>query len=213
MIAVIPIRSGSKGIPDKNIKALNGKPLIWWTLNALEQSQVDRVIVATDAPYIELLERFPFSKLEIYHRDPKNAQDTSSTEAVLLEVIQALDIDDDVMLVQATSPLTSAEDFNKGIALYADYDSILSVVEQKRFIWNANGTPSNYDYKQRPRRQEFDGYFVENGAFYINHSGNILQDENRLSGRIGLCEMPERTYFEIDSLDDWTVIESILKNS
>ena len=212
MIAIVPIRSGSKGIINKNIQLLNGHPLVWWVLNSIEKSKVEKVIVATDFPYLDLIKRFNFSKLELYLRDPKNSRDTSSTEDVLIEVINKLNIVDDIILVQATSPLTSFEDINRGLELYTNYDSVLSVVRQKRFIWNENGTPFNYDFRNRPRRQEFDGYYVENGAFYINHSENILLNKNRLSGNIGLYEMSEQTYYEIDSQEDWGIIESIMRN-
>ena len=95
--------------------------------------------------------------------------------------------------------------------MYKNYDSILSVVNQKRFIWDSRGKSLNYNYKKRPRRQNFEGYFVENGAFYINSSKNILKYKNRLSGKIGLCEMDEKTYYEIDSHNDWEIIENLIK--
>jgi CMP-N-acetylneuraminic acid synthetase len=212
MIAIVPIRSGSKGIPNKNIKILAGKPLVWWVLNSLEQSKVNKIIVPTDPEYKQIIKNFKFSKLEIYNRNKKNSTDVSSTEDVLLETISNLKLVDDIMLVQSTSPLTTFKDINEGIKLYNNYDSILSVVKQKRFIWNSEGKSLNYNYRLRPRRQDWGGYFVENGAFYINHSSNILRDENRLSGKIGLCEMGEKTYYEIDSLDDWEIVENLIKN-
>lgn len=211
MIAIVPIRSGSKGIPNKNIKLLAGKPLIWWVLNALENSNVNEVIVAVDKEYIDLIRSFSFSKVKMYIRDPKNSRDTSSTEDVLIEVINNLNIEDDILLAQATSPLTTSNDFNNGIELYKKYDSILSVVNQKRFIWNSQGKSLNYDYTKRPRRQDWDGYLVENGAFYISNPTLILESENRISGNIGLYKMDEKTYYEIDSEDDWKIIENLIK--
>lgn len=211
MIAIVPIRSGSKGIPNKNIKLLAGKPLVWWVLNALENSNVDQIIVATDEEYMELISELEISKKITYVRDLKNSKDKSSTEDVLIEVINNLQINDDIMLVQATSPLTTSNDINNGIELYKNFDSIVSVVKQKRFIWDKNGVAINYDINNRPRRQDWEGYYVENGAFYINHSSNILKDKNRLSGKIGCSIMDDKTYFEIDSEDDWDVIENLIK--
>lgn len=211
MIAIVPIRSGSKGIPNKNIKLLAGKPLIWWVLNALENSNVDKIIVALDKEYIDLIRSFSFSKVKMYLRDPKNSRDTSSTEDVLIEVINNLKIEDDILLAQATSPLTTSNDFNGGIELYKKYDSILSVVNQKRFIWDNKGISVNYNYRNRPRRQDWDGYLVENGAFYISNYARILESENRISGNIGLYKMDEKTYYEIDSEDDWKIIENLIK--
>jgi len=211
MIAVVPIRSGSKGIPNKNVKLLGTKPLVWWVLNALESSNVSKVIIATDPEYQNIINKFGFSKVITYVRNPKNSQDTSTTEDVLLEVINQLNLDTDIILVQATSPLLTSNDINGGIKLYREYDSVLSVVNQKRFLWDKNG-PINYDYRNRPRRQDWDGFFVENGAFYINSSNNILKYKNRLSGNIGLYEMDEKTYYEIDSINDWNIVEAINKN-
>ena len=211
MVAIIPIRSGSKGIPNKNIKLLAGKPLIWWVLSALENSNVDKIIVALDREYIDLIRSFSFSKVKMYLRDPKNSRDTSSTEDVLIEVINNLNIEDDILLAQATSPLTTSNDFNGGIKLYKKYDSILSVVNQKRFIWDSKGISVNYNYRNRPRRQDWDGYLVENGAFYISNYALILESENRISGNIGLYKMDEKTYYEIDSEDDWKIIENLIK--
>ena len=211
MVAIVPIRSGSKGIPNKNIKLLVGKPLIWWVLNALENSNVDKIIVALDKEYIDIVKSFSFSKVKIYLRDPKNSRDISSTEDVLIEVINNLNIKDDILLAQATSPLTTSNDFNGGIELYKKYNSILSVVNQKRFIWNNQGMPVNYNYKNRPRRQDWEGYLVENGAFYISNSTNILESKNRISGNIGLYKMDEKTYYEIDSEDDWKIIKNLIE--
>ena len=86
----------------------------------------------------------------------------------------------------------------------------------KRFCWKTDGSsfqPINYDYLNRPRRQEFDGYLVENGAFYINSRKGLLADGCRLSGKVGTYEMPEETYFEIDEPSDWIVIEHLLRRS
>jgi len=210
MIAIVPIRAGSKGIPDKNIKLLNGKPLVWWVLDALQNSNVDQIIVATDKKYKNLIQGFDM-KLTTYIRDPKNSKDESSTEDVLIEVITNLNLNNDIILVQATSPLTTSTDINNGIEMYKEFDSVLSVVKQKRFIWHRNGSPLNYSTSNRPRRQDWDGYYVENGAFYINHSSKILKDNNRLSGNIGCSIMNDKTYFEIDSEDDWEIVENIIK--
>lgn len=212
MIAIVPIRAGSKGIPNKNIKLLGGKPLVWWVLNALKNSNVNQIIVATDKEYMNLISEFGMGVIT-YARDSKNSKDESSTEDVLIEIINNLKLDDDVMLVQATSPLTTSDDINNGIKLYKEFDSVLSVVEQKRFIWHKDGVPMNYNTSDRPRRQDWGGYYVENGAFYINHSSNILKDNNRLSGNIGCSVMNDKTYFEIDSEDDWKIIESIINES
>ena len=216
VIAFIPVRGGSKSIPLKNIKPFCGKPLVCWNIEALEQCRpIDRIIVATDSVEIEnVVRERHYSKTEIYRRLPENASDTASTESVMLEYIDAKKMPEETVfiLVQATSPLTQTEHFIGAMDLYESgaYDSILTCVRNRRFFWNADGTSLNYDYRNRPRRQEFDGMFMENGAFYINTVGNILRDKNRLSGKIGIYEMPEYTSIEIDEPDDWTILEQLM---
>ena len=116
-------------------------------------------------------------------------------------------------LVQATSPLVRSIDFDKAYAQYKKeaYDSLLTCVRTKRFFWKDDFTPLNYDYKHRPRRQDFNGILLENGAFYINTVKNILEQKNRLTGNIGIYEMEEFTAVEIDEDDDWIIAEKLMK--
>ena len=216
-IAFIPVRGGSKSIPLKNIKHFCGKPLVYWTVKALENCcNVDKVVVATDSLEIKnTVKQFGFQKVEIYDRDQQNAQDSSSTESVMLEYISKANLqeDDVFMLVQATSPLTESKHFVEALDLYSknEYDSLLTCVRNYRFFWNQDGTSLNYDYKNRPRRQDFDGMLMENGAFYINSVKNIIKTKNRVSGKIGIYEMPEYTATEIDEPDDWLILENLMK--
>jgi len=122
--------------------------------------------------------------------------------------------DSDVfMLVQATSPLTRTQDFDGALEKYSESgkDSLLTVVRTKRFFWDEEGSPLNYDFNNRPRRQDFDGLLIENGAFYINRVSNIRQAKNRLSGEVCYYEMPEYTSIEIDENHDWLIAEQLMR--
>lgn len=217
VVAFIPVRGGSKSIPLKNIKSFCGKPLVYWNLIALEQAEeVDRIVVATDSDEIaDVVQQFHLSKVVVYRRSQENATDTASTESVMLEYIKHSnpDVSENFILVQATSPLTSSAHFSEAIRLYKknNWDSLLTCVRIKRFFWNENGTPANYDYQKRPRRQDFNGELMENGAFYISTVGRILESGNRLSGKIGIYEMPEYTAVEIDEPDDWPYAELLMR--
>lgn len=217
VIAFIPVRGGSKSIPLKNIKLFCGKPLVCWNIEALgECPAVDEIIVATDSDKIEeVVVSRHYNKTKVYRRSAENACDTASTESVMLEYINyaKLPAEDVFMLVQATSPLTETIHFTEALEMYGkgEHDSILTCVRNYRFFWNADGTSMNYDYRNRPRRQNFDGMLMENGAFYINKVGTILESGNRLSGHIGIYEMPEYTATEIDEPDDWIVLENLMR--
>ena len=215
-IAFIPVRCGSKSIPFKNIKEFCGKPLVYWNLEALQNSiNIDKIFVATDCEEIKsVVNSFEFSKVKVYDREAQNAEDTASTESVMLEFInkQNFKHNDLFFLVQATSPLTQTKDFDEAINTLKNQnaDSLLTCVRTKRFYWNDDGTPYNYDYKNRPRRQDFDGMMMENGAFYINTIANIKKDQNRLSGKVAIHKMEEFTSVEIDEEDDWIIAEKLM---
>jgi YrbI family 3-deoxy-D-manno-octulosonate 8-phosphate phosphatase len=216
-IAFIPVRGGSKSIPFKNIKSFCGKPLVCWNIEALENCPlVDEIVIATDSYEIEnVILSQSYKKITIYRRSAENACDTASTESVMLEYINYAHLNETnvFMLVQATSPLTESKHFTEALTLYSqkEYDSLLTCVRNFRFFWNEDGTSLNYDYCNRPRRQDFAGMLMENGAFYINTVKNILENKNRLSGHIGIYEMPEYTATEIDEPDDWIVLENLMR--
>ena len=116
------------------------------------------------------------------------------------------------ILVQATSPLTETDDFNKAMKQYhkENADSLLTCTISKRFFWNRDGSSINYDFKNRPRRQDFDGLLMENGAFYINTIANIKKNKNRLSGKISIYIMEEFKAVDIDEEDDWIIAEKAM---
>lgn len=216
-IAFIPVRGGSKSIPLKNIKLINNRPLVYWVLDAaVECNYIDEVVVFSDSEQIKkVVAEYSNNKIKVVERSEESASDTASTEFAMLEYANNNTFDT-ITLIQATSPLLKKEDLDKGFELYQQegIDSVLSVVNQKRFIWESldgKGKSKNYDFKKRPRRQEFSGYMVENGAFYITSRELLLETKNRLAGNIGLVEMSEETYFEIDEPLDWIIVEELLK--
>ena len=219
IVAFIPVRGGSKSIPLKNIRLINGRPLVYWTLDAAAGCrEVDMVVVSTDSDDIRrVVEKYDSDKIIIIDRSEEVSTDTASTESVMLEFAEKYDFEN-IILVQATSPLLTDGDISGGIEKFRQegIDSVLSVVRQKRFIWSESSDKAyaaNYDPLKRPRRQEFEGFLVENGAFYITSRKRLLDTRCRISGNIGLYEMPEETYFEIDEPSDWIIAEGLLKNS
>ena len=224
-VAFIPVRGGSKSIPLKNIKLINGKPLVYWTMKAACGCKfIDKVYVATDSVQIrQTVESFKigveaelFTKLEVIGRSKESASDTATTESAMLEFAEQFEFDN-IALVQATSPLLTMSDLNRGFEAFNEMgvDSVLSVVRQKRFNWENDSYgfvhSTNYDVFNRPRRQEFNGYLVENGAFYISSKENLVRYKNRVSGNIKAIEMGEDTFFEIDEPSDWAIIEALMK--
>lgn len=213
-VAFIPVRGGSKSIPMKNIKPFVGKPLVYWTAKAaVECPIIDRVFVSTDSEQIRrTVLGFKLKKITVVGRSEKTALDTAATEDAMLEFAREHEFDN-IVLIQATSPLLTSKDLVNGIEALNEADSVLSVVRQKRFIWEQGkyAKPLNYDYTNRPRRQEFEGFLVENGAFYITSREALLQTRCRMSGKIKAVEMSVDSYIEIDEPEDWIIAERLLK--
>lgn len=224
-VAFIPVRGGSKSIPLKNIQSLCGKPLVYWTLKAAcECRHIEKVYVSTDSDNIRKVvnsfvssdEAETFKKIEVIGRSAESATDTASTEYAMLEFAEKYNFEN-IVLIQATSPLLVSEDLDRGFEIFhqKDTDSVLSVVRQKRFHWMCDkegiAKPTNYDVYNRPRRQEFAGYLVENGAFYITAKKSLLASKNRISGNIRVVEMSEDTFYEIDEPSDWVIIETLME--
>ncbi len=217
-VAFIPVRGGSKSIPLKNIKEIAGKPLVFWTVEAaLNSKEIEEVFVSTDSEKIKnTLSQIQNKKLKIIERSEETATDTASTELAMLEFARNYPTFENILLIQATSPLTTSKDINGAVQKYfsGNYDSLLSVVRQKRFIWEEKEDdvkPVNYNPQKRPRRQEFDGFLIENGAIYITSRDKLLKYDSRLSGKVGIYEMPEETYYEIDEPSDWVIVEKLLR--
>lgn len=217
MIAFLPARGGSKGIPQKNVRMIAGRPLIHWVLDAATGSRsVDRVFVATDDEEIAgVAWGYGHPKVEVIGRSPETSSDAASTESAMIEFAHA-NMFEHILLLQATSPLLTAAHLDDAIDAYeaSGADSMVSVVRQRRFLWRETtggmASPVNYDPARRPRRQDFDGYLVENGAFYVCRRDDLLRTGSRLNGRIKAFQMPEETYTEIDEPSDWPHVERLL---
>jgi N-acylneuraminate cytidylyltransferase len=217
-IALIPARSGSKSIKNKNIKLFLKKPLIYWSLLALENSRtIDQIFIAIDDnKYEKIIRKFNFKKVKIFNRSKKTSKDSSQTEEELLEFINKknLKTNDYIFLVQPTNPYVQSHEFDKAYKLLrkSKKNSLLSTVHSKVFFWNKNGVPLNYDLRKRPRRQNNQGIFIENGAFYINTVKNILKTKNRLTKPICIFKMQNQTLLELDEPNDWILGEFIKRN-
>ncbi|MDJ0728559.1 MAG: acylneuraminate cytidylyltransferase family protein [Crocosphaera sp.] len=220
-IAIIPARGGSKGVPRKNIRLLAGKPLIAHSIqDAQESTSIDQVYVSTDDQEIATISAEYGAN--IIHRPAELANDTASSESALIHGLQALknqNINPDLLVfLQCTSPIRTGVDIDQAIAkLKAEQaDSLLSVSPSHRFLWEEiNGVAQsiNYDYRHRPRRQDMNPQYVENGSIYVFKPWVLQETQNRLGGKIALYIMSEMAALEIDSEDDFYMIDFLMSQS
>ena len=217
-IALIPLRGGSKGILRKNLKEINGRPLCSYAINAaLRAERIHEVWVSSDDQEIIDFVNAEFPKVNIRIRPDEFATDTATTESVILDLINSNQFKptDQLILIQATSPLVTSKDLDEALLQLSqsEKNSLVSGVEFKRFTWQKDGNPLNYNVFKRPRRQDFDGLFLENGAFYISNIATIERTQNRIDVPAELYFMAEETAFEIDEVSDWMIVENLLKNN
>jgi len=214
-VALIPLRGGSKSIPKKNIKEICGKPLCEWVIQAAVGSdEIDEVYVSTDSGEIrDVVENLNLG-VNVIDRPVEHASDEATTESVMLHFMGQVEFDR-IVTIQATSPLLKANDIDAALTQFKqdNLDSMVSAVRTKRFFWADDGTPINYVPAQRPRRQDFKGTLMENGAFYVTTREVLSNDNCRLGGKIGVFEMSESTAYEIDEPSDWEIVSNQLSLS
>ena len=206
---IILARGGSKGIPNKNIIDINGKPLLNYTIEAAQKSKANDVFISTNDEDIMLYARNAGAKVVI--RPDDISGDTSRSEDALVHFcrIFAFDI---LVFIQPTSPLLLAEDINKGIDMMAQYDSVFSAYKEHWIPrWTIEGKPDGWNPHARPMRQQCKENCVENGALYITTKDSLLKNNLRYYGNTGIVEMPMYRSFQVDTYDDLELISKLLK--
>lgn len=210
-VAVIAARGGSKGIPQKNLIDVAGKPLIAWTIEQARQANgVDRVLVSSDSRAIlDTAEKFGAIGIE---RPEDISGDTATSESAWQHAVDAFEASGNpvglVVALQATSPIRETSDIEAALAQFhsEQCDSLLTVAEiEDYFMWKEDGAGPesiNYDYQTRRRRQEIQKRYLENGSFYIFPASLLRATANRLGGKIGMYVMDRHKMFQIDQPED-----------
>ena len=222
-LAIIPARGGSKGVPNKNIRKINGHPLIAWSIRqALAVPSITNVVVSTDSEEIALIAREYGAEVP-FIRPKELAQDETPTEPVMAHSIEWYESSgikhDAVILLQPTSPLRLSGSLQKAVDYFEveKVPSLLSVCESHAFFWRkTNPVSASYDFKNRPRRQDIneeERSYKETGSIYITLLDSFKKFNNRLVEKVLPFEMEEIESYEIDTEVDFLVIESLMNSA
>ena len=222
ILAIIPARGGSKGLPRKNILDLCGKPLIAWTIDAsLKSKYISDTYVSSDDD--EILNISKFYKASTIKRPDKLSQDTSDSQSVVLHTIKELEKQkkfyDYIILLQPTSPLRDENDIDEAFKMLFNKNATasISVCEidnkiLKAFKENKSGfivgiSNNTYPFK---RRQDLPNTYLSNGAIYIIKKDDFLENNSFFTDRTISYIMNEKNSLDIDTKNDFNIVQEII---
>jgi len=219
IICIIIARGGSKGIKNKNLRIINGKPMIFWTISLAKNCKfLDSIWVSSDSK--KILSYANKSKVNIIERPKKFSKDNSSSESAWKHSMKEIEKQgknfDFVLAPQVTSPLRDQHDFSNGIRFFLKnkLDSLFSSTQVKdHFTWKKKGKKliANYNFLKRKRRQQIKEFYLENGSFYIFKKKGFYEKKNRLFGKIGTYSMSKTNSYQIDDIEDINILDSLFK--
>lgn len=224
IIAIIPARGGSKGVPRKNVRLLGNKPLIEYSIDAAIESNVfEKIVVSTDDEEIAIAAEIAGCKPP-FIRPTELAQDDSTSISVVLHAINFFEQQniffDAVCLLQPTSPFREKGFINKAINVFKETNSdslisVLPVPHEYNPHWvfeELNGTLkiSTGDETIIPRRQELPKAYHRDGSLYITKT-ETLKKESFFGKKISYIESNKEFYVNIDTFKDWEMAEKLLE--
>mgnify|MGYP001219153912 FL=1 len=214
IVCLIPVRLNSKRIKNKNFIKIKNLTLLELVCKKIVKSKyISNFYIASEKSnkVQNLVEKN--KKINYFARSKKSSTHIAKTEIVIKEFIKKIDCDL-VVLVQVTNPFVSYKYLDEAIIKLKrkNYDTLLSVVKSKDFLWQFSSptTPLNYNYRNRKMSQKLKGHLIENGSFYIFYKSKFLKHNNRLHGKIGYYEMPKKTMHEIDDYQDLKIIKKLI---
>ncbi len=225
IIAIIPARSGSKGLPFKNVKNLCGKPLITWSIEqAVHSAYIDTVLVSTDCEDIRAISMAAGAEAP-FLRPADLATDTASTADVVRHAVAYYDVIlnkefDYVIVLEPTSPLRSLSDIDTAISMLCsadiDYDSLVSLGEvahhpsiMKR-LEKGGVIPFNDELPQTTRRQDNEVVYFPFGVVYLAKTERYLKDGTFYTSRCMGMNIERYQCYEIDDLYDFVCVEAVM---
>lgn len=218
-VAIIPMRAGSKGLPQKNIKPLAGKPLYRYAVDEALEAGIGRVLISTDIP--ELPEKVASSRVETLPRPAALAGDAVPMADVMMHVLEAeVDPEQIVVLLQPTSPLRDATHIASALEVFRTSDSplLMSVSEKERsilkygFVEGNRYIPLGQAEWVFSNRQALPPVFGPNGAIYIFEAGWFLKNGGFASPDVAVFEMDQTTSLDIDCQADFMLCEAAINS-
>ncbi|TMR23568.1 sialic acid synthase [Nonomuraea turkmeniaca] len=211
VLAVVPARGGSAGVPLKNLALVGGVPLVTRAVRACVRAElVDQVVVSTD--HAQIAETAREAGALVVERPEELSGATASSESAVLHALDTLGEDPEVVvLVQCTSAFIDPDDLSAAVrkVLDGEADSVVSGLPTHEFLWTAAGAGVNHDPAVRPRRQDREAQFRENGAFYVMRTSGLRAHGHRFFGTTAVQPVPPQHAIEVDHPEDLELVRAL----
>ncbi len=217
ILAVIPARGGSKGIPRKNLRLLGGRPLIYYAINTALKSQcnMDVYVSSEDDEILNIAQQFG---AKVHKRDASIADDATTLDPVIYDCYlyaqKAENTDYDLIItMQPTSPLLKSSSLDNALKKMLEdgsVDTIIAAKDDTHLSWKRDGDRFVPNYEKRVNRQYLTPQYTETGAFLITRS-SVITRENRIGENVDLAILSNGEEIDIDTYEDWNLCEYYLK--
>lgn len=202
ILAIIPARAGSKGIPNKNIRIIGEHPLIYYSIkNALKSERITDVVVSTDSHQVRTIAKQ--MGVEVHWRDSNLCGDEITLDAVVADAIPKKYTWDYVVTMQPTSPTLTVDTLDSAIdyAISKDLDTVISAINRPHLSWGEKDGKKIPNYVSRLNRQYLPPCYVETGAFLISKA-SVITSKSRIGDKVDIYEVSEEEAYDIDTFDD-----------
>lgn len=213
ILAVIPAKAISRGIPNKNIRIIGGHPLIYYSIhNALKSKYITDVVVTTDSPEVRIIATQ--MGVSVRWREDKLCGDDVTLDAVINDAVDRNVSWDYVVTMQPTAPTLSVETLDKAIeyTIDSELDTVISGINMPQLSWSMKDGKKIPNYTERLNRQYLPPRYVETGAFMISKA-LIINQETRIGKKIDIFEVPEYESYIVDTFADLQFVASILNKT
>lgn len=210
ILAVIPARAGSKGIPNKNIRILGNHPLVYHVIhNAQESEYITDVIVTTDSPEVATIASQ--MGVQVRWREERLCRDEVTLDAVIDDAVDRSVSWDYVITMQPTSPTLTSQTLDDAIrhTIENNYDTVISAINSPHLSWGVKDGKIVPNYEERLNRQYLPAYYKETGAFVISKA-SVVTEKTRIGEKVNIYEVPISESQDIDSFSDLQCAEAIL---
>lgn len=211
IVAVIPARAGSKAIPNKNIRSVNGHPMIYYAINnAIQSKHITDVIVSTDSEEVRIIANQ--MGVKCHWRRPELCEDSVALDAVIYDAVVNADKGFDyVVTMQPTSPTLKVETLDAAIeyAIENNLDTLISAINAPHLSWREENGKKVPNYEKRLNRQYLPANYSETGAFVISKRA-VVTESSRIGANLDVYEVSENEAIDVDTFIDLYAVGKIL---